>query len=442
MSTLYSTPLTLAGLGIGPFNMSVAALADQYAPFSTRFFDKRINFAWHPGLLLHNAQMQTSFLKDLVTAVAPESRYSFLAYLVKHKRFYRFLSTQQNEISRQEFSNYLAWVSRQLNNVQFDTAVEKVEFKKNAFTLTTTQGTFKAKHLCLGTGKRPYIPEGFEMGEDCFHASEIGLRSVNMSGKRIAIIGGGQTGADVLLNSLQNQWGEAKSIHWISRRSNFQPLDEAAFTNEFFTPDYIDRFYCAEKPVRQQEVAHQKLTSDGITQACLLAIYRELYQRFEVEGHQRNVHLMPHRQVSKVSLGKQGYQVLAFNGLTGETEHYRPDIVVLATGFESFWPECMEPLNGRIDMETDTLPALGKHFDVSWDGSHQNRIYAVNAGLISHGIADPQLSLMAWRSATILNHLSGRSLFDLKTNTPMIDWGEKSIPSNPQSAIRWQAKCG
>ncbi|ERM61845.1 hypothetical protein P781_05075 [Vibrio mimicus CAIM 1883] len=111
--------LDFAGVGVGPFNLSIAALLADKPQISARFFESRDHFSWHPGLLLDNTHMQTMFLKDLVSAVNPESRYSFISYLVKNKKFYRFLSAELKCISRHEFSDYLAWVAHQLDNVQF-----------------------------------------------------------------------------------------------------------------------------------------------------------------------------------------------------------------------------------------------------------------------------------------------------------------------------------
>ncbi|WP_239508346.1 SidA/IucD/PvdA family monooxygenase, partial [Proteus mirabilis] len=65
------------------------------------------------------------------------------------------------------------------------------------------------------------------MGENCMHAAEIALRNPDFSGKRVMVVGGGQSGADVFLNALQGHWGEPAQLDWLSRRPNFQPLDES-----------------------------------------------------------------------------------------------------------------------------------------------------------------------------------------------------------------------
>ncbi|PPZ31836.1 lysine 6-monooxygenase, partial [Escherichia coli] len=109
------------------------------------------------------------------------------------------------------------------------------------------------------------------------HASEMNLRKPTLAGKTVTIVGGGQSGADLFLNILRGEWGEPTHIHWVSRRNNFNALDEAPFANEYFTPDYVTSFLGLEENTKQNMLAEQKMTSDGITAESLLAIYRELY---------------------------------------------------------------------------------------------------------------------------------------------------------------------
>lgn len=375
--------------------------------------------------MLPNTYMQTSYLKDLVTAVAPESPYSFLAYLVRNKKFYRFLNTEQNTITRAEFSDYLSWVSRQLDNVRFSHTVDSINYRHDRFIVTTNRGEFQAKNICLGTGKRPYIPPQLKscLGDNCFHASEIGLRNIDLTGKRVALIGGGQSGADVFLNALRGHWGKPAQLDWLSRRANFQPLDEAAFSNEYFMPQYVEHFYHLQDSVKQTEITAQKLTSDGITSDALLTIYQELYDKFEVQKEPRWVSLLPHRTVTDVKKVHDKYYLKANNALTGCDESSVATVVILATGFESVIPECIGPLKQHLQLSEEGLLQLDQDFRVQWSGSEHNHIYAVNAGLNSHGIADPQLSLMAWRSAKIINNLMQEAVFDLSENKALVQWG-------------------
>ncbi|WP_163420306.1 SidA/IucD/PvdA family monooxygenase, partial [Escherichia coli] len=93
------------------------------------------------------------------------------------------------------------------------------------------------------------------------------------SGKRVMVVGGGQSGADVFLNALQGHWGEPAQLDWLSRRPNFQPLDESPFTNEYFTPEYVDYFYTLPSEIREREIKTQKLPADGISNHTLRTLY-------------------------------------------------------------------------------------------------------------------------------------------------------------------------
>lgn len=424
--------LDLAGIGIGPFNLSIAALLNETHALQYRFFDNKPHFAWHPGLLLPEAYMQTSYLKDLVTAVAPTSAVSFLSYLVDNKRFYRFLSTEINMISRGEFSNYMAWAASKLDNLHFNEAVDAIAYTGEHFVITTDRGEYHAKNICLGTGKAPHVPEKFTplLGKHVFHASDIMNRQLDLTNKRVAVVGGGQTGADIVLNSLQAVWGKPKDLYWVSRRPNYQPLDEATFTNEFFTPQYTECFFNLPELSKKREIKAQKLSSDGITTECLKQIYQYLYQHFEVNGERKWLHLLPNRTAQQLTPYNNGYTMQCYNSLNQTEELLDVDYVILATGFATTLPNYLLPLKPWLELDDDGKLTLDRHFNVKWQHQHKNQIYAVNAGINSHGIAEPQLSLMAWRSATIINHLAGSTVFDLTEKQNFIDW---TLPQHSQA---------
>ena len=93
----------MVGAGLGPFNLSLAALVEPLADVRARFFETQPEFRWHCGIMVPGAQLQVSFLKDLVTLVDPSSAFSFLNYLASEGRLYRFLTAHTDRCSRQEF---------------------------------------------------------------------------------------------------------------------------------------------------------------------------------------------------------------------------------------------------------------------------------------------------------------------------------------------------
>ena len=49
--------IDLAGIGIGPSNLSIAALIQDVPGASAAFFERKPKFDWHPGLLFRQARM-------------------------------------------------------------------------------------------------------------------------------------------------------------------------------------------------------------------------------------------------------------------------------------------------------------------------------------------------------------------------------------------------
>jgi lysine N6-hydroxylase len=416
--------LDLAGIGIGPFNLSLAAQLDGIAGVTARFFERQPRFDWHPGMMLPGVTLQTSFLKDLVTATNPTSPWSFIAYLVAHKRFYDFVNAAFDAIPRQEFANYLAWVAEALPSLAFDAPVREIGFDGEAFVLRLDTDTIRASDLALGVGRRQAIPALAEalVGPSCFHASEMSHHLGDVAGQRVAVIGGGQSGAEIVQYLLERDVEGPSAVRWISRRPNFRPLDDSPFTNELFTPDYVERFHALPEQRRRSGVTRDKLAGDGISPATLAAIYRRLYALRHLTPEPLDTALLPHREVLSLARDGGSYRLVMRNGFDGQIEIAHADIVVLATGYVAALPECLAPIADRFARDGEGGLRLAADFAVQWSGPERNRIFALNAGLVSHGIAEPQLSLMAWRSAVIANALLRRPHFDIAVPPPVVSW--------------------
>lgn len=417
-----SIDFDLIGIGAGPFNLSVAALLEK-ENLEMVFLDRKPEFSWHAGLMLDEAFLQTCWMKDLVTPIDPTNRHSFLNYLVAHNRFYAFINAEQPAIRRAEFADYLNWVANRLTCLNFGTSVEAVELEDGAFQVSTDQGSYRTKNLCVGTGVRPFVPTFARhwLGDRCLHAVNLAHTDLNLTGKRVTIVGGGQTGAEVLLNVMQKRWGIASSVNWLSRRPNYEPLDETPFTNEYFGPDYVSGFRHLDEASRIERVDYQKLASDGISPITLKAIYQMLYAQRQ-EGGGIDVRLLPERTLRDGEARRSNFSLKLYNGLHACTEHLEADIVIFATGFEAAVPDCLEPIAHRLDWDMQGYPRLDADYKYVWDGPEDLKIFGVNAGKFSHGIADAQTSLMAWRSAQIINALLEREVYNIGDRHGFIQW--------------------
>ncbi|MBL4648005.1 MAG: SidA/IucD/PvdA family monooxygenase [Gammaproteobacteria bacterium] len=418
----------IAGIGIGPFNMSLAALLQPVSKLSSIFLDQKPTFSWHPGMMLDNAKLQVSFMKDLVTLVDPSNPFSFTNFLAKQKRLYRFLTANFSQIYRAEFSQYLLWVSQQLPNLEFSQQVEDIDYKYKHFVIKTAKKIIYSKHLIIGTGVTPYIPKFAEpyVGDTVFHNSAYLTKRTDWREKHVSIIGGGQSGAEILQDLLADKHNLPKEISWISPRSSFFPMDDSPFANELFMPAYNEFFYTLSKQQKEKLLAKQVLSSDGITESLLVEIYQRIYYLQCIEKVSIVINLLPSYKLAKMTKHLNRFKCI-INSEYQDIEK-TTDYMIFCTGYHQKIPAFMSTLQSHLCLQEGKYH-INKDFSVEWKGHPYNKIYVQNAARHSHGVADPNLSLMAWRSATIINSLLKEVVYDIDDMSHSINWMEL-YPSN------------
>lgn len=110
------------GVGFGPSNLALAIALDEHnrraaEPLSALFLERQPRFGWHRGMLIDDATMQVSFLKDLVTMRNPRSEFSFLSYLHNRGRLIDFINHKSLFPLRVEFHDYLEWAAARFSDV-------------------------------------------------------------------------------------------------------------------------------------------------------------------------------------------------------------------------------------------------------------------------------------------------------------------------------------
>ena len=414
------------GIGVGPANLSLASLLHRHSEVPNLFLDKRDRFGWHDGQQVPGSSLQVSLFKDLVVLADPTSPFSFLSYLHEQGKIYHFLNAQFDAVPRQEYRNYLAWASQRNENVAFGEEVLAIEFDQ-LFTVHTSGRVVTAENIVVGVGTRPFIPPPAQgkLGDTQFHVSEFMGRSADLGGKRVAVIGGGQSGAEAFLDLISRPGADLpRRVTWISRRGNYFPLDDSPFTNEYYAPSYSEYFFRLESAIRRAHNARNVLTSDGISESTLREIYQRCYLHRFVHGATDLLALVPNRNVTDVSRNEAGWDIaLTNNDRPDSVEHIEVDTIVWATGFRSAATEFLAPIAGRIERDGDEF-RIDEDFAVRWDGPPDRNIFLQNAAREQRGLADPNLSLVAWRAQRILDRLLGvRTDDQLPT---FIEWATKS----------------
>lgn len=412
----------LVGIGVGPFNLSLAALLSNVDAIKAVFFDKNKEFSWHPGMMLPEATIQVSHLYDLVTLADPTNKFSFLSYLFEERRLYRFANANFPRVLRREFSNYYAWASRKLENVNFDEKVENINYQDNQFIIETNIQVVVAKHIAVGVGLIPYIPEFAKpyLNDNIYHCTAFQFHPQTWSGKQILVVGGGQSGAEVVQKILSDDMNLPAEITWVSRRNSFLPMDESSFAYEIYTPEHTTSFYQLNTQKKQQLLKDHLLSSDGISPELLDDIYRRIYQLEYVNASDIKIKLFPKHSVNAIY--RDGNLVELSNHHTNVSVLINADIIIFCTGYQWQYPEFMKSLEGKIDFDDNRNYIVSENYAIKWAHAETNSIFVQNAARHTHGVQDPNLCLSAWRSANIINSITNISPYTIFEESCAIDW--------------------
>lgn len=401
----------LIGVGFGPSNLALAiALQERGQMRRVRFLEARPRFAWHPDMMIAGSDMQVSFMKDLVSLRNPRSAFSFVSYLHDKGRLSRFINRKTFFPSREEFNDYLGWVAERLPVCDYDsrvvriTPVERagrvVELLVTAENATGTLHSYRARGLVLAPGGQAYWPDCFRAmrgSQQIIHSQDYlsSIASGIRSDMRIAIIGGGQSAAEIFAD-LANR-PEAPKVDMILRGRALMPSDDTPFVNEIFDPDQTARFHDSPVTERQRILNSLAATNYSVVDGDLIGqLYEMLYEQ-EVRGGNR-LQISP--ETSVTGIRRQGGGVLLeLDGARGDRmQEY--DLVILATGYrrnlkDTVLKELLPWQVGQPDREYH-LP-MAEHFEPP--------VFVQGYSELTHGLSDTLLSVLPFRSDEIARAL-------------------------------------
>ncbi|PAZ15439.1 lysine 6-monooxygenase [Streptomyces sp. SA15] len=442
-------PRDLVGIGIGPCNLSLAALAHPLAELDTAFYEQHPTFTWHPGQLIEGTTIQVPFLADLVTLADPTSPWTFLNYLKTRDRLFPFYFAERFHIHRAEYDAYGRWVAENLPGLHFRHQVDAVRWnpEHDLFEVDFTQldkngetealGRTYTQNVVLGIGTEPHIPDPLKPlvqtpAVPVIHATDyLDHRDTLLAAGHITVIGSGQSGAEIFLDLLRNRPTGREKLHWLGRTEAFAPMEYSKLGLEHFTPDYTRYFHALTEDVRDRLVTSQWQLHKAIDTATIAAIHDELYRR-TLHGGWPDAVLTPGVRVrtagrmatTKIELHLEHTQQNTRSRLT-------TDAVVLATGYrERPLDHILAGLDPYLRRDSRERPRVDDQYRLVLDPSVTGTAYVQNAERHTHGIGTPDLGLAAWRSATILNSLTQKEPYPLPTRTAFTTFGLEQ-PTTP-----------
>jgi lysine N6-hydroxylase len=410
------------GIGAGPANLSLAALFEFSTDEEIALFDRQPGPAWHNTLLHSGVRMQTSWLKDLVSLVAPRHELTFLNYLVTTGRMYSLMNAQFDVIPRMEYVRYLSWAAGKLRNVNYGVTIDRISFDEGFVVYSQDRPMARSEHLVIGMGSLPVIPPGLSglPGERAFIADHLADRLDDMSADpdtTIAVVGGGQTGIEAVLRLLGRGFTD---IRWFGRRLWFDTIDDSPAANDVYRPAHVEALQRLSLPTRRRVIESLNPTGDALTPGAMRGLYQANYDRM-LELGRFPVTLYPARDVT--SAEASGDDIVLHCQALEKHEDYRARIVVIATGRANVAVPFDDDLRERVEVNPDGELVVESDFSVRWKGMNGHRMYALNRARMSQGLTDANLTLLPVRAATVLNSMFGREIFHLADELCPINWG-------------------
>ncbi|MGW0420917.1 lysine N(6)-hydroxylase/L-ornithine N(5)-oxygenase family protein [Streptomyces sp. NPDC003015] len=400
------------GIGLGPFNLGLACLTEPIPELDGIFLDSKPDFEWHAGMFLDGAHLQTPFMSDLVTLADPTSPYSFLNYLKEKGRLYSFYIRENFYPLRVEYDDYCRWAANKLSNVRFDTTVTEVTYENELYVVKTAAGEeFRARHLVLGTGTPPYIPEACQrLGGDFIHNSRyVQHRSELVKKESITLVGSGQSAAEIYYDLLGEIDVHGYRLNWVTRSPRFFPLEYTKLTLEMTSPEYIDYYRELPEATRYRLTAEQKGLFKGIDGDLINEIFDLLYQK-NLGGP------VPTRLLTNSSLNSARYEngtyTLAFRQEEQEKDfEIESQGLVLATGYKYAEPDFLTPVKDRLVYDSHGNFDVSRTYAIDVTG---RGVFLQNAGVHTHSITSPDLGMGAYRNSCIIRELLGTEYYPVE----------------------------
>ncbi|MDR6977747.1 L-ornithine N5-oxygenase [Streptomyces sp. 3330] len=414
------------GIGFGPSNLALAIAVEEHnadLPADRRlnalFLERQPRFGWHRGMLIDDATMQVSFLKDLVTLRNPTSDYSFLCFLRERGRLVDFLNQKTLFPLRMEFHEYFEWAAARVAHlVSYGSEVVSVvpvrgdDGEVACFDVTSrdTAGagpvvTRRTRNVSVAMGLEPHVPPGLGLSERVWHNSELIPRATRLGEagspvRRAVVLGAGQSAAEAV-DYLHRTFPEAE-VCSVFAKYGYTPADDSPFANRIFDPEAVDVYFSAPSEVKQSLIDYHRSTNYSVVDMELIeALYATAY-REKVAGRER-LRFLNVSRVRAVDPAADGGLEVAVEFLpTGERQVLAADVLVLATGYR---PRDLASLLGeaaKLCLRDDgDAVRVGRDHRVETVPEVTAGLYLQGGTEHTHGLTSTLLSTVAVRAEEI-----------------------------------------
>jgi L-ornithine N5-oxygenase len=413
--------LDVLGIGFGPSNLALAIVleeqerrADAPQPLRAAFIERQQTFGWHRGMLIDGADLQVSFLKDLVTLRNPTSDFSFLCYLHQAGRLPAFINQKNMYPSRVEFNAYLSWAAERLKHlvtygieitearpVLQDGDVRYIDVLGRR-AADGSQVSYRTRNVVVATGLEPFLPPDAPQSPRVWHSAELLHRLSGVpadTGQTFVVVGAGQSAAEVV-EYLHRRYTRAR-VYAVFARYGFSPADDSQFVNGIFDPDAVDLYFRSPDEVKQLFFDYHANTNYSAVDADLITALSQRVYEEQVAGQQR-LKIRNLSRVAEVLETGSGLDVRLAYLPDGTVSSVPADWLIYATGYR---PRNPLSVLGEVASYCKVGPSASVrvercHRVVTTDRMRCG-IYVQGATEASHGISSTLLSTVAIRAGEI-----------------------------------------
>ncbi|RSD29999.1 anguibactin biosynthesis histamine N-monooxygenase AngU [Vibrio pectenicida] len=432
----------IVGVGVGPFNLGLAALTSHHPKLDVEFIERKQEFSWHSGMLLPGATLQVPFLADLVTMADPTHPLSYLNYLKHHDRLYQFYYYETFLVPRSEYNHYCQWAAGQLKNCTYGETVVDVRYLEEleCFMIKSqAEGELNTRYsrdISVGVGTMPWLPEWAQNANHSLiqHSAQFAhMRDQLAKCSNVTVIGSGQSAAECVLNLYRDltpeQIDAGAKVNWVTRSAGFHPMEASKLGQECFTPAYMQYFHTLPREKRRNIVKGQGLLYKGISGYTIAEIFDLLYER-SIGGREAGLNLYSNSQVNEVVVNdnSQIMEVICHQLQQEQSFSLNTNAVICATGYVHQWPQWLEALKGAVlatDEHGDCI--VENDFVAQRCDQGAGRVFIQNAEIFQHGVGGPDLGICAYRNASIINQVLGKEVYRLPAKSAFQSYGAPNL---------------
>ncbi|KAJ3052444.1 hypothetical protein HK097_006265 [Rhizophlyctis rosea] len=447
--------VTLASEGVipAPANLPTARKVDASGkPLRVRFIEKQTSFSWHGGMLVDDARMRISFVKDLATLRDPTSPFTFLNFSKAMGRLSAFLNLGTFYPYRVEYNEYLQWASKHFDHVasygervcevrpittpsqpKTVNEVEIISVRTDGTTVTRT-----AKNVIMAVGGQPAYPTWCissllpQTGPNpspltiaqaitnspYVHTADYQYRVTTTlpdptKPYRIAVIGAGQSAAEVF-NDLMKRYPNSQA-HLVFRNSALRPADDSPFVNEIFDPPSVNVFYGMTPEGRQRALNRDRGTNYAVVNMDLIeniygTMYKQLLPAYPFQHDVLHSHDVVGAKINEDGSITLQYKMLAADRTrsVGTLYELTYDAVFLGTGYEhGAHLDILKPMEEYL-VKSNVYEGyeIGRDYKVETKEGCGVGVWLQGACQDSHGLSDTLLSVISVRSEEVYQSLT------------------------------------